>query len=293
MDINFELYKVFYYVANSLSFSEASKHLYISQSAVSQSIKTLEKKLDQQLFVRSTKKVTLTPAGEILLKHIAPAVNLIQRGENQLSASQSFGQLHICASDTICRYFLVPYLKQFHIQFPGVPIKVTNATSLHAADLLEEGLVDIAVSNYPNSKLNQSYITKYVKYFRDVFIANINYFDFTTQELSLRDLQTYPLLMLSRNSTTSEYLKKIFIQNQLELIPDIELNSNDLLIDLANIGLGIACIPDYCLTNHPQEIYTLRIKEEIPMRTIAVAVNPGLPLSASAQAFLELLPEAD
>ena len=99
--------------------------------------------------------------------------------------------------------------------------------------------------------------------------------------------------MLSRNSTTSEYLKKIFIQNQLELIPDIELNSNDLLIDLANIGLGIACIPDYCLTNHPQEIYTLRIKEEIPMRTIAVAVNPGLPLSASAQAFLELLPEAD
>ena len=45
MDINYELYKVFYYVATSLSFSEASKKLFISQSAVSQSIKTLEKKL--------------------------------------------------------------------------------------------------------------------------------------------------------------------------------------------------------------------------------------------------------
>lgn len=59
MDINYELYKVFYYVASSLSFSEASKQLYISQSAVSQSIKALEKKLDQVLFIRSTKKSSL------------------------------------------------------------------------------------------------------------------------------------------------------------------------------------------------------------------------------------------
>ena len=84
MDINYELYKVFYYVASSLSFSEASKQLYISQSAVSQSIKALEKKLDQVLFIRSTKKVQLTPEGEILLRHVEPAMNLIKRGENQL-----------------------------------------------------------------------------------------------------------------------------------------------------------------------------------------------------------------
>ena len=84
MDINYELYKVFYHVATSLSFSDASKQLFISQSAVSQSIKTLERKLEQPLFIRSTKKVQLTAAGEILLKHIEPAMNLIRRGENQL-----------------------------------------------------------------------------------------------------------------------------------------------------------------------------------------------------------------
>ena len=61
MDINYELYKVFFYVATTLSFSEASKQLFISQSAVSQSIKALEKKLDQTLFIRSTKRVQLTP----------------------------------------------------------------------------------------------------------------------------------------------------------------------------------------------------------------------------------------
>ena len=79
MDINYELYKVFYHVASTLSFSEASKQLFISQSAVSQSIKTLERKLDQVLFIRSTKKVQLTPEGEILLRHIEPAMHLIQR----------------------------------------------------------------------------------------------------------------------------------------------------------------------------------------------------------------------
>ena len=162
MDINFELYKVFYYVASSLSFSEASKKLFISQSAVSQSIKTLERKLEQSLFIRSTKKVQLTPAGELLLKHIEPAVNLIQRGENQLldSSTLGLGQLHIGASDTICRYFLVPYLKQFHTLFPTVPIKVTNAASLNCADLLSQGKVDLIVTNHPNSRINSAFIQK-------------------------------------------------------------------------------------------------------------------------------------
>ena len=70
MDINYELYKVFYYVAKTLSFSEASKLLFISQSAVSQSVKSLETKLNQNLFIRSTKRVKLTPEGEVLFKHI-------------------------------------------------------------------------------------------------------------------------------------------------------------------------------------------------------------------------------
>ncbi|HIT90453.1 MAG TPA: LysR family transcriptional regulator, partial [Candidatus Merdenecus merdavium] len=89
MDINYELYKVFYYVAITLSFSEASKRLFISQSAVSQSIKVLEKKLDHNLFIRSTKKVQLTPEGEILLRHIEPAMNLIKRGEAQITEANS------------------------------------------------------------------------------------------------------------------------------------------------------------------------------------------------------------
>ena len=122
MDINYELYKVFYYVATTLSFSEASKLLFISQSAVSQSIKVLEKKLGITLFIRSTKRVQLTPEGETLLRHVEPAINLIARGEAQIMEAGTLGggQLRIGASDTICRYFLVPYLNRFHRSFPNV-----------------------------------------------------------------------------------------------------------------------------------------------------------------------------
>lgn len=293
MDINYELYKVFYYVATSLSFSEASKQLYISQSAVSQSIKTLEKKLEQPLFIRSTKKVRLSPAGEVLLKHIEPAINLIRRGESQLAdgGSLGFGQLHIGATDTICRYFLVPYLKEFHNRFPNVPIKVSNATSLSCVELLEQGKVDLIVTNYPNSRLNHSYVQKTVCEFHDVFIANPDYFDLKQQEISFQQLNQYPILMLDRRSTTSEFLHKLFLQHQLELIPEIELSSNDLLIDLARIGLGIAFLPDYCLTAGMIELFILHTKENIPARRMAVSINTNLPVSSSTEEFLKLLPE--
>ncbi len=293
MDINYELYKVFYHVASSLSFSEASKQLYISQSAVSQSIKTLEKKLGQPLFIRSTKRVQLTPAGQVLLKHVEPAMNLIQRGEGQLldSGIWGLGQLGIGASDTICRYFLVPYLQKFHRKFPHVPIKVTNATSLGCVNLLEQGKVDLVVTNFPNSRLNQSYIRKTVCSFTDVFIANPAYFHFKGEALSLAQLTELPILMLDRKSTTSEFLHSLFLQHQLELVPQIELSSNDLLIDLARIGLGIAVVPDYCLRPDDEELFVVQTRESLPPRQMVAAVNPTLPVTQATREFLSLLPE--
>ena len=123
MDINLELYKVFYYVATTLSFSEASRQLFLSQSAVSQSIKQLEHKLGHSLFVRSTKKVQLTPEGEILLQHVKPAIRMLSDGEDLLANSISpMEQIRIAASDTICRYFLIDYFKRFHKEHPEIRI---------------------------------------------------------------------------------------------------------------------------------------------------------------------------
>jgi len=291
MDINYELYKVFYHVATTLSFSEASKQLFISQSAVSQSIKVLEKKLNQTLFVRSTKKVQLTPEGDILLKHIEPAINLIQKGENQLLEANTLngGQLRIGASDTICRYYLVPYLNKFHKTYPNVHIKVTNQTSIECAHLLESGQVDFIITNFPNSGLSSSQNTRVINGFSDVFVANQEYFPLKGQTVSLGTLQTYPILMLERKSTTSEFLHHMFQKEQLDLVPEIELSSNDLLIDLARIGLGIAFVPDFCIPENDRDLFQVKLSEKLPTPQIVVAYNENLPVSQASKQFMDML----
>lgn len=291
MDINYELYKVFYYVARTLSFSEASKQLFISQSAVSQSIKVLEKKLGQSLFVRSTKKVQLTPEGEILFKHIEPAMNLIRKGENQLLEANSLngGQLRIAASDTICRYFLVPYLNSFHSSYPNVHIKVTNSTSIECAHLLENGQVDFIITNYPNSGLSNTLNVRAIREFSDVFVANADHFPLKDKRVTLEELQKYPIMMLDRKSTTSEFLHTLFQKSHLDLVPEIELSSNDLLIDLARIGLGIAFVPDFCIPEGEKDLYVLKLTEILPRRKLIVAYNETIPISQAARQFIDML----
>ncbi len=291
MDINYELYKVFYHVAVTLSFSEASKQLFISQSAVSQSIKVLEKKLNQTLFIRSTKRVSLTPEGEILFKHIEPAMNLIKQGENQLLEANTLngGQLRIGASDTICRYYLLPYLNQFHKVYPHVHIKVTNQTSIECARLLEHGQVDFIIINHPNSALSTAHTPRVLREFQDVFVANREYFPLQDKTMSLLELKPYPILMLDRKSTTSEFLHSMFQQSQLDLVPEIELSSNDLLIDLARIGLGIAFVPDFCIPADDKDLFLLKLEQDLPARQIVVAYNENLPISQAAKQFMDLL----
>ena len=291
MDINYELYKVFYHVAITLSFSEASKQLFISQSAVSQSIKVLEKKLNQKLFIRSTKRVQLTPEGEILFKHIEPAMNLIQKGENQLLEANSLngGQLRIAASDTICRYYLVPYLNRFHKAYPNVHIKVFNFTSIECAHVLENGQVDFILSNYPNSGLLASHSVRSIHEFHDVFVANAEAFPLKDQVLTLEELKEYPIMMLDRKSTTSEFLHSMFQRSHLDLVPEIELSSNDLLIDLARIGLGIAFVPDFCIPADESQLYILKLAQSLPARKLVVASNDSVPLSQAAKQFMDML----
>ena len=278
-------------MARTLSFSEASKCLFISQSAVSQSVKVLEKKLGQTLFIRSTKKVQLTPEGEILFKHIEPAMNLIQKGENQLLEANSLtgGQPRIAASDTICRYYLVPYLNQFHKAYPNVHIKVFNFTSIECAHVLENGQVDFILSNYPNSGLLASHSVRAIHEFHDVFVANAEAFPLTDQILTLEELKEYPIMMLDRKSTTSEFLHSMFQRSHLDLVPEIELSSNDLLIDLARIGLGIAFVPDFCIPADESQLYILKLAQSLPARKLVVASNGSVPLSQAAKQFMDML----
>lgn len=214
-------------------------------------------------------------------------MHLIQRGEAQLlDAASTGGQIRIGASDTICRYFLVPYLEKFHKAFPSAHIKVNNQTSIKCVEMLESGQVDLIVVNYPNNYLSNVSSIKKIKTFRDVFIANESFHELKGKKLTYKQLSQYPILMLDRHSTTSEFLHRLFQQHQLDLVPEIELTSNDLLIDLARIGLGIAFIPDYCMTGGQKDIFVVETKEELPERELVIAYNEQMPLTRAAEEFL-------
>jgi DNA-binding transcriptional LysR family regulator len=293
MDINFELYKVFYHVSTSLSFSEASAKLYITQSAVSQSIKLLEEKLKCQLFFRNTKRVKLTREGEILYNHIEQAYNFIKTGERMLEEMQSLeqGEIRIGASDTICKYYLMPHIKTFTKKYPNIKIHLTNRTSPKCIELLKKGSVDLSVINIPEKYSYKNIAVKRTKTIRDVFIANDNFKELKGRKVSLKELENYPLLVLEKNTTTREYFDALMEKHDVGVKPEIELGSVDILIEMAKIGLGITFVPDESIKDQVEKdgIFVIDIKEEIPERSLGFLTHSNIPLPLAVSKFVELL----
>jgi DNA-binding transcriptional LysR family regulator len=292
MDINFELYKVFYYVAYKKSFSAAAKKLFISQSAVSQAIRQLEEKLDCSLFFRNTKRVKLTHEGQALYTYVEQAFNFIKSGEKRLVDMNSLvsGEIKIGASDTICKYYLMPYFKIFNKKYPGIKIKVTNRTSAKCIELLKTGSVDFSVVNIPLTSESSQLEFRNTRAVQDVFIAGSSYDYLKNKELHLKDLEQLPLLVLEKNTITRDYFDSMLESYDVEINPDVELGSIDVLVDMARIGLGIAFVPDFCASAGAEaDIFKLHIKEAVPQRYMGVVTHKNIPLSVAASKFLEML----
>lgn len=293
MDINFELYKVFYYVAKSLSFSTAANELYISQSAVSQAIKQLEEKLNTRLFFRNTKHVQLSEAGTLLFTHVEQAFHFLKTGERSIGELHSLeqGELKIGASDTICKYYLLPYFKQFNLLYPKIKLSITNRPSPVCAGLLAKGLVDISIVNlsvekhYPNMTISKR------KMLHDAFIASYAFAHLQGCCLTLNDISALPILSLEKNTTTRTFLDSLFARHNLVFQPEIQLGSVDLMIELTKIGLGISFISREYIQKElaGNQLFSLTLTTEIPSRELGILTHDYLPVSLAAQKFIELL----
>ena len=292
MDINFELYKAFYHVAKTLSFSAAAHQLFISQSAVSQSIKQLEEKLNTKLFIRHTKQVHLTQEGDMLMKHIEQAYNLIKTGERSIQEIHSLqqGEVRIGASDTTCKYFLLHFIQKFHLRYPQVRIQIINRPSPVCIELLRNGSVDISVINMPQQCSHKNIRMEPLREIQDVFIVGKGYQHLTKQPLSLKELSQYPLLLLEKNSTTRNFFDELMERYGVAITPEIELGSMDLIVDLVKIGLGFSFVMKEVVENHllQNDIFILDILEEIPARKLGVITNSSIPTSPAAERLLQL-----
>lgn len=287
-DVNFEQYKVFYFVAKNLSFSKASKELFISQSAVSQSIKNLETRLGLNLFVRGSKSISLTTSGETLYENVKVGFSYILNGENSVKSDSAKKELKIGASDTISKYFLLPYIESFCKLYPNVKIQIINKFSAESIELLKNSSVDIAfVSSQEFYDEKMLKFTK-IKPIHDVFIAGPMFSHLKNQELSLQDLEQFSILALEKGTSTRKNLENLCKEYKLELYPEIEMQSMGLLKDFARIGLGISYISDLSLSK-TTDLFALNIKEKLPTKYIELVTPKKIKVLEQAQNFIDLI----
>ena len=290
MAVKLELYRVFKEVAETGNISLAAKNLYISQSAVSQSIKQLETALQARLFARSPRGVSLTWEGQMLYQYVRSALGLLATGEDKLSQAQQLllGTLTIGASDTVTSFFLTPFLETFHRQHPGIRLKIVSGRSAKVLSMLKSGAVDIAFASSPSES---SLATWSCFATHAIFVAGSGYgcdFDhvYTRQEIA-----DFPLILLERKASSRVFLEQYFLQSGITLTPEIELSSRSLLVSLAKIGLGVAGVTREFVQDalDSGEIRQLRTDFTIPARSVDMCTLREVSPTAAASAFMEMI----
>lgn len=243
MNINLELYKVFYYVARNESITRAANEMCISQPAISKSIKTLEDQINAKLFIRKRDGVVLTEIGEKIYKKISNAIELINSAEKDIEQLTNLksGTINIGASKTIINEFFMPYIKKFHKEYPNIKIRIfTDKT----ADLIKKtkmGLVDIFIANMPYDIPNDFENIKLVE-LHDCFVASEKFNYLKNKTLSAKDLESLPLLVLAKGTITRMNLDDFCVQNNITIKPEMEFGSNSLIKEFTQEGFGIGML---------------------------------------------------
>lgn len=265
-DLNLNLYHIFYQVALSKNISAAAKELYISQPAISKAISRLEQSLNATLFIRNSRGVTLTPEGEVLFEQIQNAFKCIQNGEEKLKLATELGigHLSIGVSTTLCKYVLLPFLKDFVKKNPHIKVSISCIPSIEAISALENGLIDIGLVRYPQTKTDLMY--KPVTEIHDTFVASPTYLDNFSKrnELTTENLiNNATFMMLDKDNVTRKYVDSALALNNIEIPNVIEITNLDLLVDFAKIDLGISAV----IKEFVEDELNNSVLKEIPLLT--------------------------
>ena len=292
MNISYDYYRMFYYVAKCGSFTQAANAMLNSQPNVTRAVKALEYELGCTLFIRSNKGVTLTPEGEKLYQHIAVAFQQIEAGEAEISLDKTLqkGIVSIAVSEVALHCLLLPVLESYHVSFPGVRIKIANCSTPQAVAELRNGLADFALVTTPTGiKSDMEAVT--IKSFSSVAVCGTAYSHLQDREMTLKEIAEYPIVSLDSKTKTYELYSKWFSDNGLVLSPDIEAATTDQLLPMIKHNLGIAFVPEMFVDhdNEKERIIRLNLKEEIPNGSICLVTRKDHSLSIAARQLTTML----
>ncbi len=291
---NLEYYKVFYYIVKTGSLTGAAGVLSISQPAVSQSVRQLEKQLNVKLFVRGSRGIRLTQEGTLLYSYVSEGYEQMELGEEKLRQMMNLelGEVKIGASDMTLRFFLLPYLEQFHERYPGIRVRVTNAPTPTTLQNLQSGKIDFGLVSTPFEAAEnlQSLVVKEIE---DIFVAGRGFIRYKNKTLDFQSLTEMPLILLEKNTSTRSYMDEFLLKNQVQISPEFELATSDMIVQFALRSLGVGCVMREfaagCLESG--QLFELRFNKMIPKRHFCLVSADKNPLSAPAKNLLKLIME--
>lgn len=292
MNINLDLYRIFYVIAKSGSISAAAETLFISQPAITFQIKKLEDQLGISLFTRTKHGVILTDEGKVLFDYVKNGIESIINGENALSNLKNLesGIIRIGASTTVCRHVVMPYLEIFHELYPKIDIQIVNNLTSNLLKDLRNGNLDILFLNMPmdeNKDLKIIPITDV----QDIFVGNKKYYDLTNGKLNLNNLNSFPLIFQKLPSNTRAYLNNYLKKNNVNLKPQLEVVSYNLIMDLVKAGFGIGyATKEFIKPELDNKIlYEIEITPTIPKRFIGIVTIDKKTPNYSVKKLIEIV----
>ncbi len=290
LDISLDLYKIFCAVVRTGNMSAAAKDLFISQPAVSMSVRQLEERMGGPLLIRTAKGVRTTPEGSVLYEYLEQALNLIKTAEKKYHEMVNLenGEIKIGASDTVISNFLMPYFETYTSTYPGINIKVTNKTTYESLRLLKNGIVDLCFINLPIEKDHDLEVIECMEV-QDCLIGGRNYRQLAEEGLDIRDLGKYPLLLLEDLSNSRKFVDRYAQNNGVILEPVIELGSSDLLVEFAKINLGLSfVIKEFTKEIDNESLFEIPLDPPVPKRSVGLVKLKNVALSNAARGFVNL-----
>lgn len=289
MEENLELYKYFYEVAKTGNISAAAKNLYTSQPVVSKYIGRLERELNAQLFIRNSRGVRLTDDGAVLYEHVKTAFEAIETGRKALDSRRNLhtGHIRIGVSTTLCKYMLLPYIKQFVKRYPNMNVSIHCQSSHHTLKLLDENKIDIGFTGRPDDM-------KSIRFFKvsdieDTFVVSKSYMQHTGFNGTLL-LENAPVMMLDKENMTRRYIENYLRQLSVQPQNIIEVSTMDLIIEFSKIGLGCGCVIKQFVAKELSDETLIEIKLPMPVlpRQVGFAIKNQTYMTSAVSAFLEL-----
>jgi DNA-binding transcriptional LysR family regulator len=293
MALPYDALRAFAAVAEHGGFSKAGERLLRSQSAVSLQVAKLEDRVGHRLLDRSTKRVELTEAGEILLGYVRQTEALLDQAARELEDLDELerGRLVICASDTTGCYRLPEMLQRYRARHPRIEIVIRNATSPRTPEALLSHEIDLGIVTLRALPPGVEAVPLFPRH--DVLICHPAHRLARRRRILLKDLERYPFILLDERCSSRRLLDDLCRTARAELRVAMELSSIEVIKRFVRIDAGLSVVPAMAVREEVAagELASVEIAdfERAPSHQMGAVYKRDRYLSLAARSFLEEL----